>query len=102
MFEDREVNSLTQAAVVLGVYVFMVLMLYFVLSVPVNLIFDGFEGSDWAAAEPYKTDHMDNIRQTATIFFAIFISIPIVWFFFWVFHREPRFGPPQDNFNQWR
>ena len=100
--QDQEVHSLTQAAVILVTYVFLVLILYFVLSTPVNMIFDGFDSTNWAAAEPQHAGTMSNIRQTWTIFCAIFISIPLCWFFFWVFHREPRWGPSQGDNNQWR
>lgn len=87
-----EVTSLTKAGVVLLTYLFIVLLTYFILSVPINMIFDAFQGANWAAAESHKVSYMAEIRQVCTLFFAIFISIPIVWFFFWVFHREPNYG----------
>ena len=81
MFENQEeVHSLTQAAVVLVTYVFLVLILYFVLSTPVNMIFDGFDTTNWAAAEPQHASTMSNIRQTWTIFCAILSAYHFVGF----------------------
>jgi hypothetical protein len=102
MFEDTEVHSLTKAGVVLVVYLFIVLLTYFALSVPVNALFDVFQGADWAAAESQKASYMPYIRQVCTIFFAVFISIPIAWFFFWVFHREPAYNERVENRGNWR
>jgi hypothetical protein len=95
-----EVQSLTKAGVVLVVYLFVVLITYFALSGPINILYDAFQGANWAAAEPHKASYIALIRQTTTVFFAVFISIPIVWFFFWVFHREPAYNSYDPN--QWR
>jgi hypothetical protein len=86
-----EVRSLTKAGVVLAVYLFIVLLVYFALSGPVNALFNAFDSTNWGAAESQHASYMSLIRQAMTVFFAIFISIPIVWFFFWVFHREPAY-----------
>ena len=100
MFENIEVRSLTKAGVVLVTYLFVVLVIYFALSVPINTIFDGFDAADFAMAEDEKDTYLPIIRNALTIFFAILLSIPIVWFFFWVFHREPAY---QDaNTRNWR
>ena len=95
--QDYEVHSLTKAGVVLATYLFIVLLTYFVLSAPINMIFDGFQAGNWGAAETMKSDYMDLIRSACTLFFALFISIPIVWFFFWVFHREPAYNEQQPR-----
>lgn len=95
--EGIEVHSLTKAGVILIVALFTVLIMYFALSIPVNTLFDAFQGADWAAAEGHKIAYMALIRQATTVFFAILVSIPIVWFFFWVFHREPAYVPVENN-----
>jgi hypothetical protein len=95
-----EVQSLTKAGVILVVYLFVVLITYFALSGPINALYDAFQGANWAAAESHKVAYMALIRQTTLIVFAVFISIPITWFFFWVFHREPAYV--DYNPNQWR
>jgi hypothetical protein len=89
--DQGEVRSLTKAGVVLAVYLFIVLLVYFALSGPVNALFNAFDSTNWGAAESQHASYMSLIRQAMTVFFAIFISIPIVWFFFWVFHREPAY-----------
>ena len=99
--ETGEVRSLTKAGVVLLVYLFIVLLTYFALSGPVNAIYGAFDSTNWGTgAESHHASYMALIRQATTVFFAIFISIPIVWFFFWVFHREPSYQ--EYNPNQWR
>jgi heme/copper-type cytochrome/quinol oxidase subunit 2 len=85
---------------VLATYLFLVLVVYFALSGPVNVLFDAFQGANWAAAEGHKAGYMSLIRQAMTVTFAIFICIPITWFFFWVFHREPAWN--QVDNSQWR
>lgn len=94
-----EVRSLTKAGVVLAVYLFIVLLVYFLLSGPVEALYSALSSGSWGAAESQKVSYMALIRQATTIFFAIFISIPIVWFFFWVFHREPAYQ--EYNQDQW-
>jgi hypothetical protein len=98
--DQGEVRSLTKAGVVLLVYLALVLIVYFALSGPVNALFNAFDSTNWGAAESQHASYMSLIRQAMTVFFAIFISIPIVWFFFWVFHREPAYI--EYNNNQWR
>lgn len=102
MFYSDDVNnvrSLTKAGVVFLVSLFTVVLLYFVLSTPVNALYDGFGGADWAGAESQKAGYMGLIRGATTLFFSILITIPVVWFFLWVFHREPVYF---SNMNKWR
>lgn len=102
MFYGDDVNrvhSLTKAGVVFLVALFTVVLLYFVLSGPVNALYDGFGGADWSGAESHKSSYMGLIRNTTTLFFSILLCIPVVWFFLWVFHREPVYF---SNTNQWR
>jgi len=93
MLEGRnmEVHSLTKAGVVFLLYLFLVLVIYFALSTPVEMLFDAFESADFAGAETQKDTYMPVIRTACTIFFSILVSIPVAWFFFWIFHREPSY-----------
>ena len=95
MLEDRgEVNSLISAAVIFVIYLFVCIITYFVLSTPIDMIFDAFAGSDFgvAAADTARDTYIPLYRQALTIFFCIFISIPVTWFIFWCFKREPFVG----------
>ena len=98
--DQVEVKSLTKAGVVFLVYLFIVIVLYFFLSVPINSIYDAFEAGSWSLAESQKAGYMPLIRTATTVFFAVLISIPVTWFFFWVFHREPSYQ--QMDYRNWR
>ena len=101
MFDANGVpDSLISAGVRFGSFLFITLVAYFVISYPVNIIFDGFESANWANAESQKTIYMPIIRQCMSIFFAILVSLPMTWFIFWVFHREPRYQ--NVDYRQWR
>jgi len=100
MFDNGEPRSLVQAGVTFLVFLTIALIAYFVISIPVNLIFDSFEATDFGNAETEKDTYLPIIRDCCTIFFAIFVSLPVTWFIFWVFHREPQFQ--QVNYDQWR
>jgi hypothetical protein len=102
MFDNPsgEPRSLVQAGITFAVFLVIALITYFVVSIPVNLIFDSFENTNWGAAETQKATYMPIIRQCMMIFFAIFVSLPMTWFIFWVFHREPQYQ--QVDYNQWR
>jgi hypothetical protein len=92
--------GLIRAGVILAVFTFIVIITYFALSMPINAIYSGFENADFGNAEDEITSYMPIIRNVTTLFFAIFVSLPVTWFFFWVFHREPSYNP--SSFNQWR
>jgi len=98
----QDVNSLTKAGVIFVVSLFTVILMYFVLSAPVNAMYDGFDSADWGLAESQHSWYMDFIRAATTLFFAILVTIPVAWFFFWVFHREPAYGYNMNDMRQWR
>lgn len=86
---EIEVKSLTKAGVVFLVALFICIIIFLLISGPVNMMYDAFEAGSWSQAESQKSGYMAIIRTVTTIFFAILLTIPVVWFFFWVFHREP-------------
>jgi len=101
MFDEYGVpDSLISAGVRFLVFLFVCLIAYFTVSYPVNMFFDGLEAADWSNAEAQKLTYMPIIRQCLSIFFAIFVSLPMTWFIFWVFHREPRHQIV--DMSQWR
>jgi len=90
--DTGEIHSLTKAGVVFLVFLFIAIVTYFLLSTPIDIIFDSFESADFAKAEAQKDTIMPLIRTACNIFFALFISIPATWFIFWVFHREASYN----------
>jgi len=90
MFENEQVDNIIHAGLILIVYMFCVILLYFVLSSPVDAIFDAIEtGSVGTDAETYMTEFLPNIEWAVRVVFAIALAIPITWFIFWIFSREP-------------
>jgi len=86
---DLGIRSITQAGVLFLAFLFMVVVFYFVLSGPVDAIFDGFDDVD----DPISGDEIDlflpNIRTAMNIAFALMLATPITGFIMWVFSREP-------------
>jgi len=85
-----EINGgIIKAGVAMLVYLFLFLIVYFVISSPLDAIFDGLDDADAGEA----TDELDwmlpNITGALDIFFALIIAVPITGFIVWVFSREP-------------
>jgi len=88
MMEGRT-NSIIKAGLIMILYMFIVLILYFTLSGPFNLLFDTFEVSSFGEATDEMHRHVPNIRWAFNVFFSILAAIAITWFIVWIFHREP-------------
>lgn len=82
-------ESISKAGAVFVVYLFIVVAAYFLLSAPVDLIFDAFASADAAQASDELSTFIPQFRTALQIFFALFLALPVTWFVFWVFHREP-------------
>jgi ABC-type uncharacterized transport system YnjBCD permease subunit len=88
---DSEVDNLIHAGVILGVYLFIAILVYFLLSGPVNAVFDGLNAGAQGvpSVKPYMDLYLPSIRDAVQIAFALGIAFPVTWFVFWVFSREP-------------
>ena len=64
-------------------------LVYFVLSSPLEHIFDGFDDADSHAADDEMDIYLPSIRTALNIGFAIAIITPAMIFIFWIFHQEP-------------
>jgi len=84
-------DSIIRITTIFIVYTFVVLITYFLLSVPVTLIFDGFNDADGAGAENEMTYYIPHFENVFTIALALFISLPIAWYIMMIFSREPAF-----------
>ena len=84
-------DSIVKTVYIFILYTFIVTATYFLLSMPVEAIFSGFEGADFAGAETYKNTLMPTIRTAFTLAMAIMISIPVTWFVMKIFSREPAY-----------
>jgi hypothetical protein len=85
-----EVDNLIHAGIVLGVYLFIAILVYFLLGIPINAILAGInagaQGVD--SARPHMNLWMPYILEAVQIAFALGIGYPVTWFIFWVFSRE--------------
>lgn len=85
-------DSITRMGVIFIFYLFISLLIYFVLSTPVAMLFDGFDDADFGEAENEKNRFLPNIRTSFTIAMAFFIGIPVTWFIMKIFSREPDYS----------
>lgn len=83
--------KIIQMGVIMLVYLFMFSLVYYVISAPLDSIFDGLAATDGEHADEMGV-YLPNIRTALNIFFALVIATPIVGFIMWVYHREPEWG----------
>ena len=76
-----------QAGVIMLVYLFMFSIIYFILSAPLDAVFDGFDDTTGEHSDEMDT-YLPNIKTALNIFFAIVIATPVVAFIMFVYRRE--------------
>lgn len=84
--------NIIRAGIVMLSYLFMILIAYFILSVPITMIFDGFDDADTGEATDEIDQYLPNIRTVFHMFFAMMAAVPLTWFTLWVMKREPDWG----------
>jgi hypothetical protein len=88
--DGYEIDNLIHAGVFFGVYLFVMICVFFFMSGPVDTMLSGFGSvAEGTISEPYMNSFLPGIRQAIWMVFAIGMSIPITWFIFWVFSRDP-------------
>lgn len=87
--EYNEIGNIIHAGVTFVVYLFIMVVLYFALSTPVDSIMDALLNVPLGEATDEMALYNPNISWALKLVFAIGISIPVTWFIFWVFSREP-------------
>ena len=93
MYDNLEVNNIVHAGLIFIVYLFVAILLYYFLSYPIDILFDGFKSSSVGTdAESYANWMYPNIKWAVNAVFALALALPIVWFITWVFSREADFG----------
>jgi len=84
-------DSITRIGAIFLFYLFVVIISYFVMSTPVELLFDGFDDADFGEAENEITSYMPTFRTAFTIAMGFLLAIPVTWFVIKIFSREPDF-----------
>ena len=87
--------NIINAGVAMIVYLFIVITAYFLLSVPINAVFDGFDDANAGEATEHIDHIVPNIKIVFNVFFACFAAVPVTWFIFWTMKREPDWGYQQ-------
>jgi len=77
MFNDA--MSITKIGVIFVTFLFVTLGGFYLLSSPVNSILNAFDNADFANAEDEMNEQMPVFRNVLTLFWAIFLSLPITW-----------------------
>ena len=90
---DRsEINNLIHASVVFIVYLFIMILIYFVFSIPIDAIMDGITGAPLGEATDEMEAFSPNIRWAIKTIFAIGVAIPSTWIVMGVLSKEPYLG----------
>ena len=87
--DNNEITNIIHAGIAFVVYLFVMIVLYYALSTPVDAILSAIsDAATGYSAGPMAT-HGPNFSWAVKLAFAIGISIPVTWFIMWVFSREP-------------
>ena len=85
-------TNIVHAGLVFAVYLFVMVLLYFALSVPIDAIMDGLSEAPLGDASDEMAQHAPNINWAIKAACACGIATPLTWFIFWVFSKEPYIG----------
>jgi len=78
-----------QNGAIMAVYVFIVVILYMVLSTPFNSIIGDFEDLNMSNSDSEVEAGSSQVGTVFNMVFAGLVLVPLIWFVFWCFHREP-------------
>lgn len=75
--------------IILSVYCFIVILFYIVLSSPFNQIMTGFQNINITESDSHIESSVTLERIIFNIIFAGLMIIPVIWFIYMTFYREP-------------
>jgi len=81
--------SIIKSGAYMLIGLFLILVIYFVISGPLETIFDGFDDADTGEATGYMNIHLPWIRTALNIAFSVAIVTPVMIFIFRTFERDP-------------
>jgi len=84
--------NIIRDGIILMVYEFTIVILYIVLSDPIASVLSAIANAAIASGVTQITSYYNEIKTVFTIVFAGLGLIPIVWFIFRMFSREPDWG----------
>lgn len=81
--------SIIRAGTLLIVYLFCVLTVWIFLGGVVDDLITDFEDINSTASDSHIEYHAVTVRASLDISFALSGLVPIAWFIFWIFYKEP-------------
>jgi len=86
---ELDYRSITIAGAVMAISTFIIIVLFFTISSPMEHMFNAFDDVDAGEATDEINEYLPNIETAFWMGMAIAIITPAVIFIFWVFKREP-------------
>jgi len=88
--DGNEIDNIIHAGTFFVVYLFVMIALFFFLSGPVSTILTGIGTAvENTPTQIYMDRYLPSIDRAVWMVFAIGASVPMTWFIFWVFSRDP-------------
>jgi len=86
-----ENDNIIKIGVVFLVYLFVMITAFLLFSTPVDMLIDAFDGIDAGSelATGRLAQEVAIIRDVVTIFWSLFVAVPVTWLIMKVFSREP-------------
>ena len=81
--------DIVRAGVILIVYVFVIITFYIFISGAFDTIVTGFEDINSTASDVRVENSATEIRTVFDLMIAGFVIVPVIWFVYWAFSREP-------------
>jgi hypothetical protein len=81
--------NIVLGGVILAVYCFMVITAYIFISGPFEDVITSFENVNSTASDSYVGGGASTVRTVFDLVFAGMVLVPVIWFVYWVFSREP-------------
>jgi len=81
--------NIVVGGVILVVYLFVVIGAYVFISGPFDDVMDTMENVNSTASDSYVESSSGTLRTVFDLVFAGLALVPVVWFVYWAFSREP-------------
>ena len=81
--------DIVRAGMTMLLYLFIVMIAYWIISNPLNMLFNIFDNLPGANTEGVYNTVIPNLRTAFNLFIALLAATPITWFITWVMSREP-------------
>jgi len=85
-------TNIVHAGVIFAAYLFIMILVYFTLSAPVDAIMDGLSDAPLGDATDPMAQHSPDISWAIKAAFACGIATPLTWIVMWVMSKEPYVG----------